>query len=96
MKTKEEAIKFFSEYFNCSESETKDCHHLTIDCMVKFANTINDPDVVSVNFKILDVATLCSYKEEIILSVGLKDKQSMKRIFKALKPTKLWKRTTKN
>lgn len=39
MKTKKDAIKFFAKYFECTEIEAKNCHHMTIDCMVKFANS---------------------------------------------------------
>lgn len=36
--TKTQAVKFFSTYFNCSIDEAKTLNHLTIDCMVKYAN----------------------------------------------------------
>lgn len=39
MRTKKQAIKFFAKYFNCTEKEAKECHAMTIDCMVKFANS---------------------------------------------------------
>lgn len=35
---KKRAIKFFAEYFKCSEYEAKDLNHMAIDCMIKFTN----------------------------------------------------------
>lgn len=31
------AAQFFAEYFECEVREAKECHHMTIDCMEKFA-----------------------------------------------------------
>lgn len=52
MKSKKDAIKFFAKYFKITEDEAKDCNYMTIDCMVKFANSsvqnkneLNIPDV---------------------------------------------------
>lgn len=35
--TKEKAAEFWANYFNTDKQEGLDCHHMTIDCMVKFA-----------------------------------------------------------
>lgn len=37
MITKKKAAKFWAEYFSSTEKEALDCNHMTIDCMVKFA-----------------------------------------------------------
>lgn len=37
MITKKDAAKFWAKYFNADEEEALACHHMTIDCMVKFA-----------------------------------------------------------
>lgn len=43
--TKSKAIDFFSKYFNISKEEARDCNHMTIDCMVKFAKSFQTKEV---------------------------------------------------
>ena len=50
MITKKKAAKFWAEYFSSTEKEAIKCNHMTIDCMVKFAQqqvkTLNIPIVI--------------------------------------------------
>lgn len=49
MITKKNAAKFWADYFETYEQEALDCHHMTIDCMVEFAQeqvkNCSTPDV---------------------------------------------------
>ena len=35
--TKKDAAKFWAKYFDATVNEALDCNHMTIDCLLKFA-----------------------------------------------------------
>ena len=59
--TTEDAAVFWAKYFNSTKEEALECHHMTIDCMVKFAELSKPSESAS------DVSTMLCDKYGITI-----------------------------